>query len=188
MIDRRVRELVLIVRQAKRTRREIMGNVFFHAARSATLAFVLVCVSGMALADWQGAVWNSSPKQAGKDFRIRHRAATQAEKTNWFGQAEIVFDNYRMGDLAFHKGALLFRDGKLREIWMSLKETLRCDKLIANLQATYGPADVSVLTVSRADLYTWHDQTHNNQIKVVTSEDMCDLNYQPLQDREDETR
>ena len=171
-----------------------MGNVFFHTARSATLAFGLVCVSGMALADWQGAVWNSSPKQAGKDFRIRHRAATHAENTNWFGQAEIVFDNYRMGDLAFHKGALLFRDGKLREIWMSLKEILLCDKLIANLQATYGPADVSVLTASGADLYTWHDQTHNNQIKVlhrqfdpkvVAFEDMCDLNYQPLQDGED---
>ena len=26
-----------------------MGNVFFHTARSATLAFGLVCVSGMAL-------------------------------------------------------------------------------------------------------------------------------------------
>jgi hypothetical protein len=85
-----------------------MGNVFLHAARSASLAVVLVCVSDMVLADWQGAVWNSSPKQAGKDFRIRHRAATQAEKTNWSGKAEIVFDNYRMGDLAFHKGALLF--------------------------------------------------------------------------------
>jgi steroid 5-alpha reductase family enzyme len=57
-----------------------MGNVFFHAARSATLAFVLVCVSGMVLADWQGAVWHSSPKQAGKDFRIRHRAATRLKK------------------------------------------------------------------------------------------------------------
>jgi hypothetical protein len=171
-----------------------MGNVFFHGARSATLAFVLVCVSGMALADWQGAVWNSSPKQAGKDFRIRHRAATQAEKTNWSGKAEIVFDNYRMGDLAFHNGALIFREGKLREIWMSLKEILLCDKLIANLQATYGPADVSALTASRADLYTWHDQTQNNQIKVihrqfdpkvVAFEDMCDLSYQPLQDSED---
>jgi hypothetical protein len=174
-----------------------MGNVFLHAARSASLAVVLVCVSDMVLADWQGAVWNSSPKQAGKDFRIRHRAATQAEKTNWSGKAEIVFDNYRMGDLAFHKGALLFREGKLREIWMSLKEILLCDKLIANLQATYGPADVSALTASRADLYTWHDQTQNNQIKVihrqfdpkvVAFEDMCDLIYQPLQDSEDETR
>jgi hypothetical protein len=68
-------------------------------------------------------------------------------------------------------------------------------RALANLQATYGPANVSVLDASRADLYTWHDQTHNNQIKlihrqfdpkVVAFEDMCDLNYQPLQDSEDE--
>jgi hypothetical protein len=77
-------------------------------------------LTGATLADWQGTVWNSSPEQTDKAFVVPHRAPTQAELQNYWGDP-IVFDDYQVGDLAFHKGHLSFRDGKLYQIWMGLK-------------------------------------------------------------------
>jgi hypothetical protein len=160
---------------------------------AAASAFAVPCLTGAALADWQGTVWNSSPEQADKAFLVPHRAPTQAEFQNYFGEAPIVFDDYQVGDLAFHNGHLNFQDGKLYEIWMSLKNPFKCEKLITVLQVTYGkPAEdetVSSFPGDPPDHYvTWHDQTHNNEVKVINRrypgalnyDDDSDLKYEPF--------
>lgn len=98
-----------------------------------------------------------------------------------------MFDDYQVGDLAFYKGHLSFRDGKLYQIWLSLKDPFQCEKLITILQLTYGkPAkdEATHPTDSPPDHYvTWYDQKHNNQVDVIyrrypavlNLDDDCDL-------------
>jgi hypothetical protein len=147
----------------------------------------------MAFADWQGTVWNSSPEQPDKAFLLPHRASTQSGFPNVIGEAPIVFDDYRLGDLAFHKGRLYFRDGKLSQIWMSLKDPSLSEKLITRLQVTYGkPAkdETNQLPAHESSdhLVTWYEQKNNNRVEVLyrrytrqlNLDDDCDLRYEPF--------
>jgi len=160
---------------------------------AAALVLAILCLTGMALADWQGTVWNSSPEQADKAFLVPHRAPTQAEFQNYFGEAPIVFDEYQVGDLAFHKGHLNFRDGMLYQIWMSLKDPSLCEKLIAVLKVTYGtPAKDETRPLFPGNPpnhdVTWYDQKQQNQVDVfykkypaaLNFDDDCDLRYEPF--------
>jgi hypothetical protein len=154
------------------------------------LVFALLCFSGTAYGDWQGTVWNNSPEQAEQDFRVPHRAATPAELQNYFGEARIAFDSYQVGDLAFHKGMLLFSDGKLYAIWMKLKDPWLCDKLIAVLRVAYGePAEDKTYNLDPPDrTVRWYDQKQRNEIDVFYSrypaemneDDDCKLKYAPF--------
>jgi hypothetical protein len=155
--------------------------------------FLILCFSGPAFGDWQGTVWNNSPEQAEKTFRVPHRTAMPAEVQNYFGEARIAFDSYQVGDLAFHKGMLLFSDGKLYAIWMELKDPSLCDKLIAVLRVAYGePAEDKTYKI--VDEFPpdrtvrWYDQKQRNEINVfytrypaeMYSDDDCKLKYAPF--------
>jgi hypothetical protein len=158
----------------------------------AASALLILCLTGMALADWQGTVWNSSPEEADKAFLVPHRASTQTEFQNYFGEAPIVFDAYQVGDLAFTKGHLNFRDGRLYQIWMSLKDPRLCEKLIAVLKVTYGTPAKDETTLFPGDPpdhdVSWYDQKQNNQVNVfyrrypaaLNYDDDCDLKYEPF--------
>jgi hypothetical protein len=158
------------------------------------LALAAACITSSSFADWQGTVWNSSPQQADKDFLVPHRAPNQEEFQNYEGEAAIVFDDYRVGDLAFGKGHLDFRDGKLHQIWMSLKDPSLCDKLIAVMQAEYGaPAKDETFPRPFPDeppdrFLTWYDIKNHNQVSLnnikypgaLNFDDDCDLKYEPF--------
>jgi len=157
------------------------------------LFLALTCFSRDTAADWQGTLWNSSPEQADQAFLVPHRNPTRLEFQNYFGEARIVFDDYQIDDLAFHKGRLNFQDGKLYQIWMELKEPQLCEKLITDLKLRYGtpiadrtfrlfpnnPPDHSV---------TWYDQENHNQVDVfyrrypaaLNFNDDCELRYIPF--------
>ena len=157
------------------------------------LFLALACFSRDTAADWQGTLWNSSFEQADQAFLVPHRNPTRLEFQYYFGEARIVFDDYQIDDLAFHKGHLNFQDGKLYQIWMELKEARLCEKLIADLELKYGtpiadrtfrpfsddPPDHSV---------AWYDQDNHNQVAVfyrrypaaLNFNDHCELRYTPV--------
>ena len=110
-----------------------------------------------------------------------------AEVQNYFGEARIAFDTYQAGDLVFHKGMLLFSDGKLYVIRMELKDPSLCDKLIAVLRVAYGqPAKDQMYGSDRT--VRWYDQKQRNEINVFYSrypaemnvDDDCVLKYDPF--------
>jgi len=152
-------------------------------------ALVFVLASSPASADWQGTVWNSSVEQADKDFRVPHRPPTSAEISNLsdaFGGGEIKFAfDYTTGDLAFHHGALLFRDGKLHAISMRLIESAHCDKLIGILRRIYGPPAKEQEGPRSSQRITWYDEKNHNQVylgyeKYTSVDDYCYLRYEPF--------
>jgi hypothetical protein len=171
------------------------GFIMWSLPKSSVVALflALTCFSRDTAADWQGTLWNSSPEQADQAFLVPHRNPTRLEFQNYFGEARIVFDDYQIDDLAFHKGRLNFQDGKLYQIWMELKEPQLCEKLITDLKLRYGtpiadrtfrlfpnnPPDHSV---------TWYDQENHNQVDVfyrrypaaLNFNDDCELRYIPF--------
>jgi hypothetical protein len=160
---------------------------------SVVALFALTCFSRDTAADWQGTLWNSSPEQADQAFLVPHRNPTRLEFQNYFGEARIVFDDYQIDDLAFHKGRLNFQDGKLYQISMELKDPQLCEKLITDLKLRYGtpiadrtfrlfpnnPPDHSA---------SWYDQENHNQVDVfyrrypaaLNFNDDCELRYSPF--------
>jgi len=119
------------------------------------LFLALACFSRDTAADWQGTLWNSSPEQTDQAFLVPHRNPTRLEFQYYFGEARIVFDDYQIDDLAFHKGHLNFQDGKLYQIWMELKEARLCEKLMADLKLTYGTPVVEIRLIIPLPGMTW---------------------------------
>lgn len=105
----------------------------------------------------------------------------------------IVFDDYQIDDLAFHKGRLNFQDGKLYQISMELKEPQLCEKLITDLKLRYGTPisdrTFSLFPNSPPDhSASWYDQENHNQVDVfyrryptaLNFNDDCELRYIPF--------
>ena len=159
----------------------------------AALFLGLACFSRDTAADWQGTLWNSSPEQTDQAFLVPHRNPTRLEFQYYFGEARIVFDDYQIDDLAFHKGHLNFQDGKLYQIWMELKEARLCEKLMADLKLTYGTPVVDRTFRPFSDdppdhSVAWYDQDNHNQVAVfyrrypaaLNFNDHCELRYTPV--------
>jgi hypothetical protein len=104
-----------------------------------------------------------------------------------------MFDDYQVGDLAFNKGHLNFRGGKLYQIWMSLKDSRLCEKLIAALKVTYGtPVRDETHALVPGDPpdhdVTSYDRKNHNEVDVFYKRypaalnlgDDCNLRYTPF--------
>ena len=157
------------------------------------LFMALACFSRDTAADWQGTLWNSSPEQTDQAFLVPHRNPTRLEFQYYFGEARIVFDDYQIDDLAFHKGRLNFQDGKLYQIWMELKEARLCEKLMADLKLRYGTPVVDRTFRPFSDdppdhSVAWYDQENHNEVDVfyrrypaaLNFNDDCELRYIPF--------
>lgn len=171
------------------------GFVMWSLPKSSVVALflALTCFSRDTAADWQGTLWNSSPEQADQAFLVPHRNPTRLEFQNYFGEARIVFDDYQIDDLAFHKGRLNFQDGKLYQISMELREPVLCEKLITDLKLRYGTpiADRTFRLFPNSPpdhSASWYDQENHNQVDVfyrrypaaLNFNDDCELRYIPF--------
>jgi hypothetical protein len=147
-----------------------------------------VVVSSAVNADWQGAVWNTTPAEANRAFKVPHRPATPAEYQNYFNRALFAFDRYEVGDLTFHKGVLIFEEGTLKEIRMSLIDAGKCDKLLEILRLQYGEPAKDNERGKYGRSVTWNDPKQRNKVTLSDRrypdapflEDDCDLVYDPF--------
>ena len=147
-----------------------MYRAIFGLLVVATLSF-----SESASADWQGTVWGMSMEEADKNFRVPHKKGVP-----WPRYSGALDFDYTTGNIVFERGQLHFDQYGLTLITMSLRNREQCDSLFDTYHKIYGNPDPvfgDIKVPYNAPSYdlpeyymrsaTWHDESHNNLIRLI---------------------
>ncbi len=149
---------------------------------SVTATFAALCAGTGVGAQWQETRWGMTPEEVAAAMNGAAPLSRGSRGDRLDGKTIGNVGEYRLGGARFR--AVYYYDAAgLAHVGL-YRRSGDCRQILMALEEMHGrPARISDQTIFR--LIIWHDRPAGNRIRLLASQNLCDLNYERLSDYEE---